>query len=697
MKRVIVASFAWLAAAGTSAAAVVPIEPNYGNVDTGRWRCRLCPFELALPAQWTGTLGAIHVDDASARFGRDSGLDEAGMASNLDIQYRRRTEDGRARELDARRLGLDSRLASLRVHGAGSRLLVERRGIPRNIATDGRSPFVGDASLTLPGDWMAALDTAAMSGLMQAGRFDEGTRRRRTTVGVRIDPRPDWWLKADYSRETKSGSGKTFADLFHRSTALPKPVDFLNEEITTGTGLERDSFLLAAELRHARFRNANRALVWQNPWPGPPLAGRKGLAPDNRARSFTLVSRAAHGNRATLHGTLTWSEATQDDVLLPYTANARLLRGVALPANSLDGRVRSFAGTFHLVGRLGDRLRMSVGHRERRRDDATAALTLRPVDGDLFRTGRAVSSRRIDLRRSTTELGVDYRLAPRLRLGAYTEANRIERVPAEIAANAERRHRIELSARGWRGLRAKLTLAHVDRDASEFHDLTHNNPLTRRYHQAAREQRVFRIRVGYEIPDSDAFVEIHAECRSNAYPESVLGLQHDRTCARGGDVTYAASDNVTLGAFYLAQKSDSATAGRVGHTGPGWRYALVDGVATAGLHWDLGGLGGFGDGRLGFSVDYVRSSGTGRTVTEWDGAPSAFPDLISSHSSIDVHARYALRAGRTLVVQLRHERFRGEDWALGDALDAIGNVVTFGNTAPRYAANRIGVAYEASF
>lgn len=695
MKRRTTRSMAWataaLAVALNAPAAEGSFQPNYAKVNTERWRCRLCPFELASTKEAIWTAGVVHVADASARFGRDSGLDEAGARADLNLRYRRRNDDGRTTEVAGRRLGLDSRAATIAFRGSRSNARLDRREIPRNVSADGVTPFAGVSSLTLPADWQRASDTVRMTELGESTRFDQGTRRRLTSARIRVHPSPDWWLQAGYSRETKSGTGETYADFLYKSTGLAKPVGFLTEQLTTSVGVERAAFTLAAEMRNARFRNRDRALEWQNPWRGPSvLRGRKALAPDNDARSASLVSRVALGQRAAAHATLTWGEARQDDVFEAYTTNASL--GIdALPANSLGGRVRSFAGTFTLVVRPTDRLRLVARHRQRERDNQTATMSFTPVLGDAYALG-AVTSRALDLDRTTTELGVRYRVAPRVGLGLYTGSSRVRRDPAEVAANEERRHRIELGVNGWRGIRAKLMYAKADRGASEFRQITGNNPLTRRFHQAAREQRTYRARVGYGLERIGAFVGLVAECRRNAYPESALGLERDANCTRGGDVTYTPLPNVSIAAFYFEQETNAATAGRF--TGTDWRYSTVDAVDTAGISLDVGELL---EARLGLSVDYVRSLGTGAYATELGGVSLPFPDLVSDHTSVDIHARYQWREQSAFVLQLRYERYRGEDWALVDALDAIRNVVTFGNAAPRYANYSISVSYEASF
>ena len=678
-----------LALATGTPAAEGPVEPNYANVDTERWRCRLCPFELASPNKATWTVGAVQVKDAHARFGRDNGLTEAGARGDSSLAYLRRDGDGRMIAISARRLGLDSRALDVVVKGNRATLRLERREIPRHVATDGLTPFKGESRLKLPDDWVAGFDTADMTGLGQAVPFDHATERRRTTIQIRADPRPEWWMQAGYSRETKTGTDETFADFLYQSTGLPQGVGFVTDEFSTSAGFERDSFTLAGELRNSRFRNRNHALDWQNPWRGPRVArGRIGQSPDSDAHSLTIVSSMAIGKRTTAHGTLTWGEARQDDVFEPYTTNNRLVLE-PLPANSLDGRTSSFAGTVNLVTRPTERLRLVLRHRHRERDNQTAARTFRPVRGDAFPVG-PVTSRAYDIERSTTRLGLEYRFAAEVGLGVYGDSARLRRAPAEVSANEEHRYGIELNLGHRHGLRGTLSVEDADREASAFRNTTSNNPLTRRYHQAARDQRTWRVRIGYGFR-AGASAQFTAECRHNAYPESVLGLLKRRDCSRGADIAFAPMPNIAVTAFYVNQEASSATGGRIGFSGSEWRYGTSDDTDTAGVRVDVEELL---DGRLELSVDVVGSLGAGRYTTETAGESSPFPELVSDLASIDVHGRYRLRNAGTLVFQLRHERYTGEDWALVDGLDAVRNVLAFGNAAPRYVNTLVGVSFE---
>ena len=68
----------------------------------------------------------------------------------------------------------------------------------------------------------------------------------------------------------------------------------------------------------------------------------------------------------------------------------------------------------------------------------------------------------------------------------------MQRTPLEIGRNDERSAWIDLVAQGPRGVTVSFKAAQAARDASAFQDLTRNNSLTRRFYQAAREERVWR-------------------------------------------------------------------------------------------------------------------------------------------------------------------------------------------------------------
>ena len=671
------------------------ITPNYAKVDTARWRCRLCPFE-AVQSRGSMTAGIIHVDGSQPRFGRDDGLDEKGFHIALNADYHRRDEDGRSVELTAGDVGLDSRYARLRIgEGREWDLRITHRETPRIVAAKGRTPYSGRTSLTLPSDWVAASDTREMTKLISDSHpFDYATHREKTALDVRFGLHPGWRLKAGYSHETKQGTEETYADFLYQATGLPKPIDYRSEEFTAGLSFDRGPFLAAAEFRSSRFRNHDPFLEWENPWSGRTVEyGRKALAPDNDARSASFVSRLALGHGTTINAALTWGEMTQDDAFLPYTTNPSLTLD-PLPADSLDGQVRTFAGTFNLVSQLTDRTRFSLEHRQRRRENDTGTLTLTPVLGDLF-VPATRESKTHDFDKENTKLRLQYRIARGVKLAAGAETNRIHRSRLEISENEEGRVWTELSADNLRGFRVKLKRMTADRSASAFQDLTTNNPLARRYYQAERKRREWRADVNYHFATVGLSLGVNAYHRRNHYPDSVIGLRHDEDRGRGADFSYSPTARLTLSGFLMSEDITSATAGSLAFAAPDWMYGAKDTVNTAGLTFALHKVLRE---RLDLSFSYVHSDGVADYHTEFQERLSVFPSLVSEHRTFDVRARYRWRDRLAFIVRYRHEDYRSADWALaGIGPDAVHNVISFGRSSPDYSTGYFSALVEMQF
>ena len=664
-------------------------EPNYDNVDTSRWRCRLCPFDLATARQGHWRAEALAVKDAHARFGRDNGLDRAGVRGNGDVHLLHRDAGGRHLALDAADLGLDSRKALFRtgLHGHFD-LLMQWRELPRNVATDGRTPYKGGTTLELPETWGDAIEPEN-SQTATGEVLDYATRRKQASARLSYEPAPTVRLQASYARESKTGTTETFADRLYQATGLPKPIDHASEEIGGQAVFTRQPWVVGAELRRSRFRNANAALSWENAFSrhGDPT-GRIALAPDNDIDTATFTSRTAFG-RTRLSARLVWGRHRQDDAFLPYTTNSAL--GVqTLPAPSLGGHVRTFAGAVNIASQLTRRLRLSLVHRERERVNQSPALVLAPVLGDLIVTPPR-PSRSYDLRRQTTEARLRYRFGSRVNVALGGRSTEAQRAPLEIARNRETGAWVDLIAHGPGGLALSIKASQASRDASPFRNITRNNALTRRYYQAARDQRVWRARADYRVPDTKVALGAEVDVRTTDYPSSELGLIRERDNGWGVDASFAPAREVQLSAFLESRASDATTAGSQASPLVDWYYETLDETRAAGF---VARANGVLQAALDVELTYSQVSGRGRYATVTDAA-EVFPQLVSDHRSVRVEATYRWRRQTHIVARWYWEDYASADWALsGVTPDAISNVLAFGRRSPTYSNAYLGVSLE---
>ena len=216
-----------------------------------------------------------------------------------------------------------------------------------------------------------------------------------------------------------------------------------------------------------------------------------------------MASRWNPRLRTTLHGRLDWGWLRQDQSFLPYTSNAAIAVE-PLPATSLDGRSNTFSGTLNLVSRLtgeaASRHRASTqGTGERHPGAVSDPGAWRPL------RNRAPREPHPCVRPHQDGVAVAVPADPsRAARGGCAGA---ARQPGGGRDRAERR--AGALAGGARdeptGFRLSARFAKADRDASALRDVTANNPLTRRFHQAARRQRAWRAKIDYLLGLGRAF------------------------------------------------------------------------------------------------------------------------------------------------------------------------------------------------
>ena len=677
MKRAICAIGALATATAFPIEAAPTLRPNYDHVDTSRWRCRLCPFDLASANEARVAVGALHVDAAQPRFGRDNGLDRAGAYAVVNARLARRGSDGRYTALEGKDLGLDARRARLRTGRHGHHdIAVQWHEIPRNVATDARSPYTGHTRLTLATGDDRLVELA--------------TRRRRQEVRARVEPVPRMRLQAHYARETKTGVQESYADFLYRATGLPRPVDYTTEAFSGQAALTSRRLLVAADLGHSRFRNALPDLAWQNPsTSGRIPTGRLALAPSSAADTASLRARATLG-RAAFSTRLDWGDHRQDDAFAPYTTNTGLDLDPP-PRQRLDGRVRTFTHSTRFVGRLADDVQLSLAHRFEERDNTTPPLMLTPVLGEAFATFKR-ANRSYDLNREHTEAVVRFSPRPRTAVNFGAQREKRHRAPLEIAGNTEHRYWIDATAETTNGLAVSLKLVESSRDATAFQDTTRNNPLSRRFYQAAREQRSWRVGVDYDVASVGLAVGAHVDTRTTTYPDTALGVLRERDRAWGVKFDYSPLDDVVLSGFYASHGLAATTAGSLAFGAADWWYDTEDLTGTTGF---VAEARGFLHRSLDVRVTYHQSIGRGRYATVVADDHRPFPTLASDHRSFEIEATYRWSRHSSVAARWYRENYAGADWALAAVSPStIANVLAFGRSAPVYTNDAVGITFE---
>lgn len=667
--------------------------PNYDNVNNERWRCRLCPFESTTTGEIS--TGIINVTDGEARFGRDTGLKNEGNELSLDGKVVSRQASGDYWSIVTRQLALDARQIDIQAGKTGRYdWTISWRETPRNTWNNAETPYRGRTELTLPANWVAAFSTSELEVLNESLQtLSLGTHRKRAHIGGKVNLSSHWFIDAAASRETRKGNKETASDFFNFAAAMPMPIDYETDDLKANVIYQAKQGLISFGVNRSTFSNHDRSLIWQNAYPSfnGITRGRKGLAPSNEASDWSLDTQYRWGN-TTISASHRDTKMTQNNAFLPYTINTQITTDT-LPAPRLHGKVNSRHNRFSISSRVTRRFSIDLRIRSHERDNGTPILALAPIVGDAFSLGDK-ASRSYSFEHNEQQLQLHYRLFSGTRLTLGYEQDERERTRSEIEENEEDRLSVNLVSNTYKGLRLALTYEDTVRNASDFQAITNNNPLTVRYHQAARNQTRWRANVDYQVPNAPVSLSAYSEQRDNDYPNSALGLQQDEDSSWGLDIGYQPSDTLSISASHQNQMLASVTFGSNIFSVRDWTSSTLDQVRTTTFDIEKTGLMGS---RFDLTLGYIYSDGAGQYDTEFQNLNSRFPSLISEHRGIDFTALY--RASEKLSFKLRYynEDYRSADWALdGVTTDTIRNVIGMNLVSPNYGISLINISFTYS-
>ena len=669
-------------------------SPNYDKVKNERWRCRLCPDHVGVKGELS--TGAIKVSDSEARFGRDNGLNEDDTSLALNGYVALNRQDDFYASITARHLGLDARRLDANVGKHNQyELSASWREIPRNTWSSAMTPYRGRTELTLPDNWVTGFSTSDLTVLNESLQpISLGTQRKRLRTGVRLKFQDYWTMSANASRETRKGNRLTSSDFFNLAAEMASPINHETDDLRGKIKYARDHGLLSLEYSRSTFKNAYQALTFQkayDPFIGE-TRGRKTLAPNNEATAWVL-SGAIRINGVAITGLHQRAEAKQNDSFLPYSTNTSITME-PLPSENLEGEVDSSRTLVTIRGVLTRRASFDIRYHSRERDNNTPILSLLPIIGDAFTLGPE-TSRSYSFDNDQRKMAFHYRMFSGTRLTVGLHHIERQRTRSEISTNEEGRQWVKITSNTFKGLRISLEYKDSSRDAATLRPITNNNPLTVRYHQAARDRSSLKTHLDYQIPNSPVILSASAGRSQTDYPGSTLGLQKNDDNAWGINVSYRPTETFFISAGQDAQAIDSETYGSLSFAARDWIYLTSDDVRTTTVRLEKNGLL---ENRLDLAFNYLYSDGAGDYVTSFENETSPFPRLISQHRSVDLKAKY--RASAKLAVELRlyQERYRSADWALdGVAVNTIRNLITMGRVSPNYSINLASVSFTYSF
>jgi MtrB/PioB family decaheme-associated outer membrane protein len=343
-----------------------------------------------------------------------------------------------------------------------------------------------------------------------------------------------------------------------------------------------------------------------------------------------------------------------------------------------------------------ERLRLNASVSRDERDNQTPTASYPSVATDMF-PGASRTNQPYSFTQDRIKLSADYRGPGTLKTSVGIDHDNRKRSLQEAETTRE------VTLWGRAGLQALDNLsvtvkaAHAQRSASDYLTVAAitpaENPLLRKFNMADRKRDTGGLRADLAAAENVS-VGLNVDVAYDDYTHSTIGLLDGRSISVGGDVAFALSDDTQLNFYAQVERIRSRQAGSQLFAQPDWTGQTKDAVDLAGVGVKHNML----KGKLQIGADLVVSRSRSDTIVETAGSIPSFPTATNSLDSLRLRATYRLNDSVSLTGNYWYERYTAQDWHYDGVLPAtVSNLLAFGEQAPRYHVNVIGVQMRYRF
>jgi MtrB/PioB family decaheme-associated outer membrane protein len=658
--------------------------------DTSKWECKSCPFPQGAGGEIDA--GAVKVNGDSYQFGRYTGLKKDSYLG-LDASARYAGSAGYA-DFRGSDLGLPYRSMEYEHWLKGFKWHIGYAELPFLISDSARTPFsgAGSESLSLPPTWVRGVTTQTMPGLaasLQDVKIDSSRKRLGTGFAV-LRPR-DWEFGLNVKHETREGTMRMAGSFFLNSTHLVAPVDYSTDDVEAYASYAASRWQVRFAYQGSKFTDSNTSLRWDNPYaetiPGATL-GQLGLPPSNQYHQISASGGYQFTERTRATGSLALGRAEQDESFLPATVNPTIpLTSVALPRNSLQGRVDTTRADLKVVSALSAKWGLNVAYLYDDRNNKTPQSTFNWVTTDLQLSPTPRTNLPYSYTRNLFKVSADYRVTPRDKASLGLDRDGQERSFQEVSKTTEdtawakyalRRDKFDVGLNYARGRRDGSAYTAVPQISPP------ENPVLRKYNMADRDRSLLGFRAA-TTPIEMITVGLDYSLAKDDYNNSPVGLTYSKEYTVGLDLSAQVTQDTSVHAYYSRQRIKSAQAGAQSFTNPpDWSADNTDTIQTAGIGLKHALI----QDKLDVGADLTTSHSVGDIRVTTALNEPGFPDIKSDLSSLKIYANYKVKGELSVHASLWHERYSSRNWAIdGVGSSTIPNVLAFGETSPDYKIN----------
>jgi len=681
-----------------SAQAATAVAADNTAVDTSQWACKYCAYEKGLSG--SVDLGLGYVSEDSFKYGEYSGLNEKGGFIIGNAMLQARGENANYWNVDATNLGLDTRTFGVEGGKQGTyKVIIKYDELPHNISDSAVTPYLGSGTdtLTLPGTWVKAGDTAGMTNLASSLQpVDLETKRKRLGLGASLLSVRDWVFAVNARHETKEGTQRIAGTFTFSAAQLVQPVDYVTNQVDVSASYIGSKWQARLAYYGSTFSNNNASLTWDNPYTSAAGAekGQLALAPDNAFHQILASAGYSFSDKTRASADIALGRMTQNQEYLAATLNAGLAQ--VLPQISLDGRVDTLNANLKVATTLTDKLRLNAALIYNDHDNKTPQAAYPWV-----KTDQVVQAARTNLpysfTKSTAKLSADYRATTSTRASAGFDYETNERTYQEVAKTKENTLWGKVNTQARDNIDLMLKLAHADRSNSGYVVIPEisppENPLLRKYNMASRTRDTAGLRADMSVRQT-VNVGLGVDYANDDYSKSQIGLTESKDVTYGVDASALLAKNTSLHVYLTREQIKSNQAGSQLFSVPDWTGENNDTVDTAGIgvkHTLLLN-------KLDIGADYTNSHSRGEVVVNAGAPDPAFPDLVSKLASVKLYATYRIKDNISLNGAYWYESYKNENWQINGVNPAtMLLVLANGEQPPSYYVNVLMLSLRYKF
>ncbi len=600
--------------------------------------------------------------------------------------------------------------------------------ISHNVVTAGRNFYdrSGPGQFTLPSGFQA---------LQGAPRQNLSLERNSVGLALTVTPSEAWDLRLEYSPERRTGYRPSGNTLGFTVVELPEPVQYRTNGVKASAEVAKPRWAVQASSQSSHFHNEVKALEWSGLFQpggraGAGGAGRRALAPDNTAQTFSLSGAVQLTRSARIVATVSPGWMRQNEAFMPFTIDPAIQARPdfpSLPAPSLNGSKQTLMMNYLLTGKVGKQFAYNARYRSYRLDNETPSLQFSsyvPYDSSpsVFTEAAPRNRRNLPYAYRKQNVTLDWIWEPGKTSAArwFYEWEAWDRTYRDVKRSNEHTGGVSwdwMNQDGW-GLQA---LMRHSRRRPEQYDPDYflasfpagtgvfalpQLPGLRRLDQAARTRNYGMVSLQAPATDSLTLSAAYTVDRA-LFKESRYGDLHDLNDSVSCDLSYVVTPSISLFADYTYERLRYALRSRqrldaylIGPANDSpdndWESSIRDSVHT----WGAGLNAGLLRNRLAVDLYYGFSQGVNSTATTALGNPAEegflagaedYPNLSNRFQRLAVSLKYALTGSVSYRVEYAYEKYRETDGALERAVlfpgmtDAgAGGAAFLGTVLPRY-------------